>query len=76
MILPPEAIKEFKQVYRGEFGEDLSAEEAYEKLHRLINFLRAALVPPSYYARITKTDGTCSKGLDQKGKCDKLKNNN
>lgn len=70
MILPPEDIREFKEVYRQEFGESLSDEEAYEKLLRLINFLRAALLPPSYYAKISKAPG-----VDQKAKCDKLKNN-
>ncbi len=31
MQLPPEAIKEFKEIYKKDFGEELSDQEAYDK---------------------------------------------
>ena len=65
MILSPESIKEFKAAYKKEFGEELSEKEAYEKLLRLVNFLRAALLPPPIYAKITNTSKQPPSGLDQ-----------
>jgi len=39
MDLPPEAIQEFKKIYKNEFGEDLSEAEAQEKASAVFNFL-------------------------------------
>ena len=41
--LPKEAIKEFKQIYRQEFGVDLSDEEAQRRADNLMAFYRAVL---------------------------------
>jgi hypothetical protein len=40
-----EAIDEFKSVYKEEFGEDLSDDEAREMGLRLLNFLKFLLEP-------------------------------
>jgi hypothetical protein len=36
-----ETIKSFQEIYFEEFGEQISADVAYEKFLRLVNFLRA-----------------------------------
>ena len=43
LMLPKEAIKEFKQIYRQEFGVDLSEEEAQRRANNLMAFYRAVL---------------------------------
>jgi hypothetical protein len=40
MQLSKEAIEEFKQIYKEEFGEEISDQEAMEKAVRLINLMR------------------------------------
>lgn len=35
-----EAIKEFKQIYKKEFGKEISDQEAYEQGSRLVNFFK------------------------------------
>jgi len=40
MQLSKEAIEEFKQIYKAEFGEEISDQEATEKAIRLINLIR------------------------------------
>ena len=42
-MLPKEAIKEFKQIYRQEFGVDLSDEEVQRRADNLMAFYRAVL---------------------------------
>ena len=42
-MLPKEAIKEFKQIYRQEFGADLSDEEAERRVNNLMALYRAVL---------------------------------
>ena len=38
-----ETIEKFRKAYDEEFGEEISAEEAYERFLRLVNFLRVIL---------------------------------
>lgn len=40
MQLSREAIEEFKQIYKEEFGEEISDQEAYEQGSRLINLYK------------------------------------
>ncbi len=40
-MLPPEAIKEFKQLYRDTFGEELDDAEASRRANRLVNLYGA-----------------------------------
>jgi aldehyde:ferredoxin oxidoreductase len=40
MQLSKEVIEEFKQIYKQEFGEEISDQEAMEKATRLINLMR------------------------------------
>jgi hypothetical protein len=40
-MLPPEAIQEFKQIYRNKFGEELSDAEATRRANRLVNLYGA-----------------------------------
>lgn len=42
-LLPKEAIEEFKQIYRQEFGIDLSDEEAVRQANNLVAFYGAVL---------------------------------
>ena len=39
MNLSKEAIEEYKQIYKKEFGEEISDQEAYEQGSRLIRLL-------------------------------------
>ena len=39
-MLPKEAIKEFQQIYRQEFGVDLSDEEAQRRADNLVNLYK------------------------------------
>ena len=45
MDIPPEAINEFKEIYREEFGEELSDEEAYETGRNLISLFEIICRP-------------------------------
>jgi len=40
MILSKEAIEEFKQIYKKEFKEELTDQEAYERATRLLEFYK------------------------------------
>ena len=42
-MLPKEALNEFKQIYRKEYGIDLSDEEAQRRVNNLMAFYRAVL---------------------------------
>jgi len=42
-LLPKEAIEEFKQIYRQEFGIDLNDEEAARRANNLVAFYGAVL---------------------------------
>ena len=44
-MLPPKAIEEFKEIYKQEFGEDLSDKEALEKATRVINLFQVIYKP-------------------------------
>lgn len=50
-MLSPEAIQEFKQLYREEFGEELPDQAALEKATKLINLFKVI------YRPIPKRDG-------------------
>lgn len=45
MSLPPEAIKEFKVLYKKEFGVDLSDEEATMRANNLVGLYDAVYSP-------------------------------
>lgn len=47
MNLPPKAVKEFRQLYYQDFGENLSTEQASEKLANLVNLVRVIYYPKS-----------------------------
>jgi hypothetical protein len=47
MRLSEKAIKELKEIYQKEFGENITDNEACEKFLRLVNLLRAILKQPS-----------------------------
>jgi len=40
MQLSKEALEEFKRIYKAEFGEEISDQEALDKATRLINLVR------------------------------------
>jgi hypothetical protein len=40
MILPREAIEEFKQIYKKEFGEELSDQDATERATKLLDLYK------------------------------------
>ena len=40
MILPKEAIEEFKKLFKKRFKEELTDEEAYERATRLLDFYK------------------------------------
>lgn len=40
MLLSKESIKEFKKIYKEEFGEEISDQKACEKGSNLINFFK------------------------------------
>lgn len=49
MSLSKQAIDKFKAIYKEEFGEEISYEEARHKAERLINLLRVIYRPiPDY----------------------------
>ena len=39
----PETIKKFKEIYKEEFGEEISDEVAFDRFSRLLNFLRVVI---------------------------------
>jgi hypothetical protein len=45
MSLPPEAIEEFKQIYKKEVGVELTDAEAVDKANRLFNFMKVVTKP-------------------------------
>jgi len=44
-MLPDEAIEEFKEIYKKEFGEELSNEEARKRAERLFGLFKAVYDP-------------------------------
>lgn len=40
-----EAVEEFKQIYKKEFGEELGDGEAFEKASKLFNLMKILLKP-------------------------------
>ncbi len=40
-MLPPEAIQEFKELYRKHFGEELTDQEAEQKAEKFLDLYRA-----------------------------------
>ena len=60
-----EVIKNFQRIYFEEFGEEISADIAYEKFLRLVNFLRAFLNLSS--------PNSCQNEIDQNWESDKIK---
>ncbi len=44
-MLPPEAIQEFKEIYKDDTGEELSDQEALELANRMFNFLKLTYQP-------------------------------
>lgn len=44
-MLPDEAIKEFQEIYKKEFGEEISKEEACERAERLFGLFKAVYKP-------------------------------
>lgn len=46
-MLPDEAIEEFKEIYKREFGEELSAEEARRRAENLVGLFGAVYTPIS-----------------------------
>jgi hypothetical protein len=49
-------IEQFKNIYKEEFGEELSDQEAYERFSRLVNVLRVICFPETS-SRLDKPDG-------------------
>jgi len=45
MSLSKEAVEEFKQIYKKEFGEELGDCEAFEKASKLFNLMKILLRP-------------------------------
>ena len=45
MIPSKEAIKEFKEIYRKEFGEELSDQDALEKASKLLRLMEIIYKP-------------------------------
>ena len=45
MILSDEAIQEFKEIYKRDYGVDLSDGDAYEQAHRCFNMMQAIYRP-------------------------------
>ena len=46
-MLPPEAIKEYKALYRKRFGVELSDEEASFRANHLVDLYKAVLSEPT-----------------------------
>ena len=44
-MLSKEALKEFKQIYKEKFREELSDEEAYRRASKLLNLYKAIYCP-------------------------------
>lgn len=44
-MLPGEAIEEFRAIYKKEYGEELSKEDAREKAERLFRLVKAVYSP-------------------------------
>lgn len=44
-MLPPEALEEFKGLYKKRFGEDLSSEDASRRANNLVNLYKLVYVP-------------------------------
>ena len=61
-----ETIEQFRKAYQEEFGEEITAEEAYEKFLRVVNFLRVLFHPMP-----NRTNGS----VDQKSQIDTLEPN-
>ena len=40
-----ETIQKFRQAYREEFGKEMTADEAYDELNNLVEFLKIVLGP-------------------------------
>lgn len=36
--LTPESVKKFKEIYKSEYGKEISDQEAWESAHNLVNF--------------------------------------
>jgi len=47
MKVTPEALEEFKRIYRKEFGEDISDEQALEMAQRVLTFFSLIYGPLS-----------------------------
>ncbi len=41
--VPPEAVEEFKQIWKKEFGEELSDEKAHEEARDLLVLMKLAM---------------------------------
>lgn len=44
-MLPPEAVEEFKSLYKKRFGEDLSNEDASKRANNLVNLFKVVYQP-------------------------------
>ena len=44
-MLPDEAIEEFREIYKKEYGEELSKEDARERAERLFGLVKAVYSP-------------------------------
>jgi hypothetical protein len=45
-VLPPQAITQFKELYRKRFGEELSNAEAQRRAQRFFSLYKAVFGPP------------------------------
>lgn len=70
MRLSKKTIKEFKKIYREEFGEAITNKEACEKFLRLINLLRTILKEPNKGQDLNSPDPS---SFDEHSKNVKLK---
>ena len=75
MRLSKETIKEFKEIYYEEFGEEISEKEACEKFLSLVNLLRTILRPSSRRDCAGEYLNLPSSEFDQIPENDKLKKN-
>jgi len=57
MIPSQEAIEEFKKIYKKEFGEELSDQDATERATKLLNLMEAIYrpIPKRDYDKIQET---------------------
>jgi hypothetical protein len=44
-MLPDDAIEEFREIYKKQYGEELSEEEARERAERLFGLVKAVYSP-------------------------------